>query len=127
MHWPFRQPVPASGRLVRIDEVHCCKPSQLRARLAAHARGATVWTAGNFTDIGLTGARDLEAPIQRRFRSAAALCKAALKTASGREPLVLLMSEHQFHAHSGDQRLRAVVDHEHCCVLVLCSWLQPST
>ncbi|AXB41768.1 hypothetical protein [Amycolatopsis albispora] len=126
MHWPFRQPARDAGRLVRISEVHRCKPSQLRARLAGHA-AAAVWTAGNFTDIGLTGARDLEVPIQRRFRSVPALCKAALKTASARDPLVLLMSEQLFHAHSGDQRLRAVVDHEHCLVLVVCGWLQPST
>ncbi|MFI6026449.1 hypothetical protein [Amycolatopsis magusensis] len=121
MPWSFRQSNPVPERVVRISEVGCCKPSQLRVQLPADA--TAVWAAGTFTDIGLTGARDLDVPIARRFRSVGAMCAAAVK-APEPQRLVLLMSEPRFQAHRADQRLRAVVDRR-CQVLVLHGWLAP--
>jgi hypothetical protein len=140
VRWSFRKHRSrVEDTSVVIDEVVTCKPDLLQRKLGLPwAKGITIWAAGDFTDIGLSGVEALNVPVARRFTSVAAMFQAALGSVEWRERLYwlgegpdglhMLMSEHAFRAQKTEKRFRYVLNHQDKCrfqVVVVCSWLRP--
>lgn len=123
---------------VGLHEVLTAKPNQVRDKLRTSLGYDRIWTAGDFSDIGISNVADLNVAVDRRFASAEPMFQAALESVAvrqrlhrageGPDNLMMLLSEPAFYRSRTSTRFRYVLNHTRTCrfhVLVVCSWLRP--